>query len=51
MMLIKHFVDEAFDKMLPFYGFKHKFECRKAMKQDALHAAAKVIVTRKLCQK
>ena len=43
MMPLKKFTDEAFDIMLPFYGIKNKGERRKAIKQGALHSAAKVM--------
>ncbi|MDH5764716.1 MAG: YkgJ family cysteine cluster protein [Gammaproteobacteria bacterium] len=40
---IKRYADEAFDIMLPFYGIKKKAERRKAIKQGAIHSAAKVM--------
>ena len=43
MIPIKRFTDDAFDTMLPFYGIKRKGERRKAIKQGALHALAKVM--------
>lgn len=43
MMPIQHFIDNAFDTMLPFYGVKKKVERRKAIKQGKLHALAKVM--------
>ena len=43
MMPIERFTHEAFDIMLPFYGVKRKGERRKAIKQGALHALAKVM--------
>ena len=41
MMPIQHYIDNAFDTMLPFYGIKKKGERRKAIKQGALHSIAK----------
>ena len=43
MMPIQHYIDNAFDTMLPFYGVKKKAERRKAIKQGKLHALAKVM--------
>ena len=43
MIPVKHFTDDAFDTMLPFYGIKRKGDRRKAIKQGALHALAKVM--------
>ncbi len=43
MMPIQHYIDNAFDTMLPFYGIKKKAERRKAIKQGKLHALAKVM--------
>jgi len=43
MIPIERFTNEAFDTMLPFYGIKRKGERRKAIKQGALHALAKVM--------
>ncbi len=41
MIPIAHYIDNAFDIMLPFYGVKKKSERRKAIKKGALHALAK----------
>jgi Fe-S-cluster containining protein len=43
MIPIQHYIDKAFDIMLPFYGIKKKAERRKAIKQGALHATAKAM--------
>jgi len=43
MMPIQHYIDNAFDTMLPFYGIKKKAERRKAIKQGALHSVAKAM--------
>jgi len=43
MMPIQHYIDNAFDSMLAFYGIKKKAERRKAIKQGKLHALAKVM--------
>jgi Fe-S-cluster containining protein len=43
MMPIQHYIDKAFDIMLPFYGIKKKAERRKAIKQGALHSTAKAM--------
>ncbi len=43
MMPIQHYIDNAFDTMLPFYGIKKKAERRKAIKQGKLHALAQVM--------
>jgi len=43
MMPVQHYIDNAFDTMLPFYGIKKKAERRKAIKQGKLHALAKVM--------
>ncbi len=41
MIPIQHYIDNAFDIMLPFYGIKKKAERRKAIKQGTLHSVAK----------
>lgn len=43
MMPIQHYIDNAFDTMLPFYGIKKKGERKKAIKQGALHSIAKAM--------
>jgi len=43
MMPIQHYIDSAFDTMLPFYGIKKKGERKKAIKQGALHSVAKAM--------
>jgi len=43
MTPIQHFIDNAFDTMLPFYGIKKKAERRKAIKNGTLHGVAKVM--------
>ncbi len=43
MMPIQHYIDNAFDTMLPFYGIKKKAERRKAIKQGTLHSTAKAM--------
>lgn len=43
MIPIQHYIDNAFDTMLPFYGIKKKGERKKAIKQGALHSVAKAM--------
>ena len=43
MMPIPHYIDKAFDTMLPFYGIKRKGERKKAIKDGMLHAVAKAM--------
>ena len=43
MIPIQHYIDKAFDTMLPFYGIKKKGERQKAIKQGALHSLAKAM--------
>ncbi len=40
---IRRFADEAFDRMLPFYGVSGRNERRNAIKTGRLHALAKVL--------
>lgn len=43
MMPIQHYIDNAFDTMLPFYGIKKKAKRKKAIKQGTLHSIAKAM--------
>ncbi|RDH81408.1 MAG: YkgJ family cysteine cluster protein [endosymbiont of Galathealinum brachiosum] len=43
MIPIQHYIDNAFDTMLPFYGIKKKGERKKAIKQGTLHSIAKAM--------
>lgn len=43
MKPIRRFSDQAFDRMLPFYGVKAKHERREAVKTGRIHALAKVL--------
>jgi len=43
MIPIPHYIDKAFDIMLPFYGIKRKGERKKAIKDGMLHSVAKAM--------
>jgi len=43
MIPIAHYIDNAFDTMLPFYGIKRKNERKKAIKDGRLHSLAKAM--------